>query len=597
MANNIKIKIYDMSCTSCEKKLEKEISLMNGVKSVRASFKGEYAQVEYDESMCSQKNIEEAIVKLGYRLEKSSDHRFIGMVLIVGAIMLLGFQTAGFDMESMLQGASYGVLFLVGILTSLHCVGMCGGIMLSQSVSDMKSDSKIQSIKPAAFYNIGRVASYTILGGLVGAVGSIFSISIAARAGIQIFAGIFMIVMGFNLAGFSFFKKINLRLPAFCAKSSSFKSPFIVGLLNGFMPCGPLQTMQLFALAAGSASRGALSMFFFSLGTVPLMVSFGALSGLLSKGNTKKILKLSGVLIIVLGLIMGNRGFALAGIEVNPVKVFANELSRFKGGSQNSAVSARIEDGVQVIEMTASNSGYAPNAFYVQKDIPVRWIINGEQINSCNNAIVARSIGLEQKLLSGENIIEFTPGDEDINFSCWMGMIRGVILVVDDINKVDPESENAAIPPQSSGPSCCAVPVDDQSDETIQSIYGDDISAVPTEFLIEKQDPDTGKIYIDGIGYELQPLVGIVQTGKELTLEFNFSEFIDREDSYYIINNENGSILESFTVSGKTATANLTPDMPGTYLIAKNQSLIGIIHAEDNPENLDIESIRRLYFD
>ncbi len=591
------IKIYDMSCTSCEQKIEKRIGAINGVESVKASFKNESAQIIYDDLICSEQEIKDAIVKSGYRLEKSSDYKFIGMVLIVGAIVLLGFQTAGFDMESMLQGASYGVLLLIGVLTSLHCVGMCGGIMLSQSISEKTSESRFQSIKPAALYNLGRVTSYTILGGFVGAVGSIFSISLAARGGIQIFAGIFMIVMGFNLAGFSFFKRFNFRLPSFCAKGSSYKSPFAVGLLNGFMPCGPLQTMQLFALAAGSASRGALSMFFFSLGTVPLMVSFGAISGLLSKGNTKRILKLSGVLIILLGLIMGNRGFALVGIDVNPVRVFANELSRFRGGSQGNAVLARIEDGVQVIEMTADNRGYSPNAFYVQKDIPVKWVINGEQINSCNNAIVARSIGLEEKLYSGENVIEFTPGDEDINFSCWMGMIRGVILVVDELETVDPDADNAAIPPQSSGPSCCSVPVDGQSPEENTSIYGDDISLVPTEILIEKANPFDNVLSFKGTGYELQPLIGILETDKDALVQLDLSDFFDKEDTYNIINNETGSVVQSFAVYDDITEISFAPDIAGAYLIAKNQSLIGIIHVTDEPEDLDIESVRDLYFD
>ena len=115
-----------------------------------------------------------------------------------------------------------------------------------------------------------------------------------------------MIMMGFNMAGFSAFRKFQIRLPkAACKVQSKPRTPFLVGFLNGLMPCGPLQTMQIFALGTGSATSGALSMFMFALGTVPLMLTFGAVSGLLSKGYTKKILKFSGVLIIVLGIIHG----------------------------------------------------------------------------------------------------------------------------------------------------------------------------------------------------------------------------------------------------------------------------------------------------
>ncbi len=183
------------------------------------------------------------------------------------------------------------------------------------------------------------------------------------------------------------------------------------------------------------------------------MLTFGAISGLLSKGYTKKVLKFSGVLIIVLGLIMVNRGFALAGVNINPMTAL-NNFSKNSDKSNANVSKATIEDGVQVIRMTADNNGYTPNAFYVQKGIPVKWIIEGKELNSCNNAIVARDIKVEKKLVSGENIVEFTPGDKDINFSCWMGMIGGVIKVVEDLDTVDTSTSDSSLPASSSGPSC-----------------------------------------------------------------------------------------------------------------------------------------------
>ena len=131
--------------------------------------------------------------------------------------------------------------------------------------------------------------------------------------------------------------------------------------------------MQLFALGTGSAVKGALSMFMFSLGTVPLMLTFGALSGLLSKGHTKKLLKFSGVLIIVLGFIMGNRGLTLAGININPMKALASNTRSSANFSNANVAKATLENGVQVIKMTANNNGYTPNAFYSS-------IYNGKRI-------------------------------------------------------------------------------------------------------------------------------------------------------------------------------------------------------------------------
>ena len=167
----------------------------------------------------------------------------------------------------------------------------------------MKSRSKLKTLMPSILYNAGRVTSYTIIGGIVGALGSVLSLSLNVKAGLQIFAGLFMVIMGLNMTGFSLFRKFNIKLPwSSCKVKNKPKAPFLVGMLNGLMPCGPLQTMQLYALGTGSALTGAISMFLFSLGTVPLMLVFGAISGILSKGYTKQLLKFSGILVVVLGL-------------------------------------------------------------------------------------------------------------------------------------------------------------------------------------------------------------------------------------------------------------------------------------------------------
>ena len=588
-----RIKIFEMTCTSCENRVEKAVRQLEGVIYAKASYSGQYMEIEYDDDLCSMNNIKDAVKNAGYSTEGSKDCKFMGILIIAVGVVLLGLKTGGFDMEAKLTNASYAVLFIVGVLTSLHCIGMCGGIMLSQSLSK-ESKNRFEAIQPALLYNIGRVISYTILGGLIGALGSVFTLSIAAKAAVQIFAGAFMIIMGLNMAGFSAFRKFQIKLPQFACKAKSKSgSPLIVGLLNGLMPCGPLQTMQLFALGTGSAAKGALAMFVFSIGTVPLMLTFGALSGLLSKGYTKKILKFSGVLIIVLGLIMGNRGLALAGININPITAFASNSA---GSSNPYVAKATLQDGIQIINMTADNNGYAPNAFYVQKGIPVRWIIDGKELNSCNNAIVARGLNLERKIKKGENIIEFTPGDKDINFSCWMGMISGVIKVVDNLDSVDTSKADPSLPPPSTGPSCCAVPIEE--DEPSQpSIYGDDISKVPTEKLVNKAlvDGKNQSVIFKGIGYELQPLIAVAGSGGKIRLTLDLNDFDNAEGEYLIIDAATGKDVTAFTAEKGINEIEFSPKNVDGYAIIKGNSILGIIEVVDNLEAADIKEIREKY--
>jgi sulfite exporter TauE/SafE/copper chaperone CopZ len=595
-----KVKVYDMTCTSCEGRVERVLKKLEGVTGVKASFSAQQVIVEYDGRLCNTDMIKESIKSAGYSVEDSKGYKVIGILIVAAAIILLGSSTGGFDMNDRLNGASYLVLLVVGMLTSIHCVGMCGGIMLSQSISK-DSTSKFETIRPALLYNAGRIVSYTIIGGIVGALGSVLALSLTVKAAMEIFAGIFMIIMGLNMAGFGLFRKFNIKLPlSECSVKNKPKTPFLVGLLNGLMPCGPLQTMQLYALGTGSAGKGALSMFLFSLGTVPLMLTFGALSGLLSKGYTKKILKLSGFLVIILGLIMSNRGLALAGTGApNIVQLVKNHI--FKASSQSDINKAVLKDGVQELTMKVDGSGFTPDTLYVKKNVPVKWIIKGDAINPCNNAIAIPSLNKQYTVKPGENVIEFTPGDKDINFSCWMGMIRGVIKVVDNLDSVDTSKSDPSLPPASSGPSCCAGPVADDgsgsSAPSQPSIYGSDLTKVPTETLINKA-LTAGKYQsakFKGVGYEFQPLIVITGSASSTKLTFDLSAFDNAEGEYQILDANTGDKVTSFKAKKGVNEVEFTPKKAGGYAILKDNGILGIIEVVDDVKKADAEKLREKY--
>ncbi len=593
------IKVYDMTCTSCEGRVERELKKVNGIINVMASYSAQQVTVEYDDEYCNKEKLKEAIKKAGYSTKNSNNMKFVGFLIIVAAVLLLGSSTAGFDMESKLNGASYMVLFVVGMLTSIHCVGMCGGIMITQSISKEKKN-KLQTLMPAILYNAGRVTSYTIIGGIVGALGSVLSLSLNMKAGLQILAGLFMVIMGLNMTGFSIFRKLNIKLPwSSCSVKKKPKTPFLVGMLNGLMPCGPLQTMQLYALGTGSAANGAVSMFLFSLGTVPLMLGFGAISGLLSKGYTKQLLKFSGCLVIILGIIMGNRGLALAGVGTPNI----NTLTQNFSGSEAKAATANIskptiENGVQIIKMTADSNGYTPNVFYVQKGIPVKWIITGNQINSCNNAVVVPSLNIQKTLKAGENIIEFTPQDKDINFSCWMGMIRGVIKVTDNIDSVDTSKVDSSLPQPSSGMSCCTGGSGD-ANAAIQtpSIYGDDLSKISTDRLIKKASiaGDTQSLNIKGTGYEFEPLVIVLEKGVKTKLAIDLNLFDNADGEFTILNGDNDDKITTFIGKKGIVNVDFKIDKSGTYLIVKDDVIVVGIEVTDSLKNVNLEEVRKKF--
>lgn len=450
---SITINVNDMVCKSCEKAIDNELKKLKGVLESKSNYKESTTYIKYDDSKCNYEDITSKVKKVGYSVSKrginlkeskSEVISIIGIVFVAIIIIKLGQNSGSFNMsEALNTKVSFLALFVIGLLTSLHCVGMCGGIMMSQSIEISNGPIK-DKIKPAILYNFGRLISYTVLGGLVGGIGQVFSVSTGLQSGITIFAGVFMVIMGFNMSGFKTFREFSIKLPwANCKNNSKkIKSPFIVGMLNGFMPCGPLQTMQLYALASGSVLLGALSMFFFAIGTIPLMLIFGVVANLLSQKNSAKLMKLSGIIIIVLGITMASRGLSLVGIDFSTI---TSKLSSSSTQSQSEVPlgsKATIVDGKQTIEITAGTRGYSPKVVYIQKDIPTDFIINGERLTSCNNEINIPSLNIKKKLESGENIISFTPGDSDISYSCWMGMLRGNIKVVDDLSEIKESSSS-----------------------------------------------------------------------------------------------------------------------------------------------------------
>jgi sulfite exporter TauE/SafE len=368
-------------------------------------------------------------------IDKIIDSLTIGVVIyfIYHFALRLGLLNVFNTFPEASLGMSYSVLFVIGALTSIHCIAMCGGINLSQCIPTQREsiDGRGSSLKPSLMYNMGRVVSYTIIGGVVGAIGSVVSFSGAAKGIVAIFAGIFMVIMGVNMLNiFPWLRKFNPRLPRFLGNivhrhKRGHSSQFMVGLLNGLMPCGPLQAMQLYALSTGDPIKGALSMFFFSLGTTPLMFGLGAISSLLSKKLTNKMLQISAVLVAILGFAMFQTGLGVSGIQIPSIYSLIGSVQAIDN------VAVVEEDGIQYV--TSNITGGRYESISVQAGIKTQWTIHVDEgeLSGCNYRIIIPALGRDIELQTGDNIIEFTPKEKGIiAFSCWMGMIRSQIEVI-----------------------------------------------------------------------------------------------------------------------------------------------------------------------
>lgn len=590
-----KLRIGGMTCISCQNKIEKKLRNTAGIEKAEVSYNAGTALVTFDTDIISYQSITGIIDNLGYSViteqgrERKDTSRTVGILMIIASLYLFLEQTGLLNLLVPSQLADktmgYGMLFIIGLITSVHCVAMCGGINLSQCIpksgQEEINQGRLSAFRPAFLYNLGRVISYTAVGFLAGGLGAAVTFSNTFQGVLKLAAGIFMVIMGINMLGiFPWLRRLNPRMPKFIAvkiqkEKSKSNSPFFVGLLNGLMPCGPLQAMQIYALSTGNPFSGALSMFLFSLGTVPLMFILGALSTVLSKKFTSRVMTAGAVLVVVLGLSMFTQGVSLAGISPSAI---LPGLEGISGNQQESSGQIKIEDGVQVINSTLSPGRY-PN-IKVQAGIPVKWIIDAPagSINGCNNRMIIREYGIEYSFHTGENVVEFTPDKTGkIPYSCWMGMIRGSINVSKE-GETDggQQSESQGVlkeyAPQKPVPAGYTIPVDD---------------VVVAQESTDENGKPVQKITLELTSEGFKPAVAVVKAGVDT--EWTFID--NRQDMDYGTNLLIPDFTTELYLEKGENTLYFIPEKSFDFSTGDN-SFYGYIKVVDDLENVDLDAVK-----
>ena len=461
----VNLKVKGMTCSSCEIIIERSLKQVAGVKEVKVNRAKEQVSIKSSKEV-SLENLQDALREKGYNLlpvdissnsqKKSHSKDYIvikngkryaevGAVLIfmiVGYVLLKQFSLLpeGIGIK---ENMSYGFIFIIGLIAATStCLAVSGGLILAITTKYNKQHpnlNKWQKFKPHIYFNIGRIISYTILGGLIGLLGSYLTLSPKVNGIIIIFASVIMIIMGMQLLNiFPWINKLQIKMPKFIAhklydsssKDKEYKksTASLFGAATFFLPCGFTQALQLYVLSMGSIVVGALTMLAFSLGTLPALISLGAFTSF-SKGKFQKYLVIfSAILIIVLGLFNIPNGMALTGASV--------ALPSF-GSNNNNAVqfdsNVQIVDGKQIADMQVKNLDFYPHKFKLLQGVPVEWRIEASEAVGCAQVLTIPKLGITKYLSpSEENIITFVPKDLGIiPFGCTMGMTtRGAAFEV-----------------------------------------------------------------------------------------------------------------------------------------------------------------------
>lgn len=310
-----------MHCNACVLMTESELGDLPNITHVKSSLKNHSVEVTGDFGNKTPEQIaEELTIPLkphGYTVsierqvkEKNwSDFKIAIPIALGFAVLFVLLQKLG--IVNLVGGGNvtYGTAFVIGIIASLStCMAVVGGLVLSMSATFAKEGDKI---RPQLMFHGGRIVAFFILGGVIGAIGSAFTLNTSATFILSLVIGIVMLILGINLLDtFHWAKKLQPSMPKFIAKHAHGISkmnhtltPLLVGIATFFLPCGFTQSMQLYTLTTGSFLKGGLTMLVFALGTLPILalVSFSSFS----IKNSKKagiFFKSAGLIVILFAL-------------------------------------------------------------------------------------------------------------------------------------------------------------------------------------------------------------------------------------------------------------------------------------------------------
>ena len=372
--------------------------------------------------------------------------------------------------------------FITGVTTGgLSCLAVQGGLLASSIANEVEQSvqnqsGRVHAGRPILLFLTAKLIAYTLLGFVLGWVGSLFQLTPTMRAILLVAIGVFMVGNALRMLNVHpIFRYFSLEPPSFVTRyirrkskdQSSALTPLFLGALTVFIPCGVTQAMMAVAMATGSPVAGATIMFAFTLGTSPVFFAVAYLATTLGARLEKNFMRIVAVIVLVLGLVSIDSGLTLAGW---PYSVSNLRMAAAGTDSDSATVETAAQPAAQptphaaaltpkpaqnpkpaqgagsadlanmvgpavsassTVTITVTNDGYAPATTRAKPDQPVRLALVTKNTYSCARAFVIRSLKIEKMLPeTGTVMIDLPPQrpGSKLFYSCSMGMYSGVIV-------------------------------------------------------------------------------------------------------------------------------------------------------------------------
>lgn len=455
-----------MHCQACELLLEKKLGAVPGVAGVKASLRDNTIEVTVSDhnKLPSPEKLTSAVHEYGYTVMDESVGNVswnaatgmkAGVIAVVFILSYLILQDTNLMGSITLdRTSSIATFFVFGIIAGLStCAALVGGLLLSLSRQWSQMYGGVHEGKryiPFAMFNIGRIVSFGVLGAALGALGSVFQLTLESTAVLVILVSLLMVVLALQMLGIPWFRNFRLQIPRFASRYISDEGnfagkymPFIAGALTFFVPCGFTLMAQTVALATGNPFTSGLMMVAFAFGTLPVLagISFSSLKLQHNPTFASTFNLVVGMLLLIFGLYSVNTQMNVLGLPntsdvvraiTSPAETEqAVEVSGLDADGLGVQLVGSGETQYQQVYMKASGFEYFPKTLTLKAGVPTKVSIQNQDVIGCAQAMYMK--GLHQGIVylnTPQANVEFIPQPGNYKISCTMGMVEPVLVTV-----------------------------------------------------------------------------------------------------------------------------------------------------------------------
>jgi len=353
------------------------------------------------------------------------------------------------------------IALVTGLTTGgLSCLAVQGGLLASSLASQVELDiqnqpaavgkkqkktaalplsvgKRVHLARPILLFLSAKLLAYTLLGLLLGALGSVLQLNPISRGILQVAVGIFMLGSALRMLNVHpIFRIFAIEPPASLRRwirklskgSDSALTPLFLGVITVLIPCGVTQAMMALAVGSGNAVNGAAILFAFTLGASPLFFIAAYLTTRLGTILERYFTRFVAALVLILGLISIDAGLTVMGAPFSPSNLMIR-LSAPQGiaaGSGNEST----PNGAYELVVNATNTGYQPEYLQAPANQPLHLVVNTQGTYSCSRAFTVPELNMNQMLpATGSVSFDIPPQKtgKTLYFSCSMGMYGGAI--------------------------------------------------------------------------------------------------------------------------------------------------------------------------